>query len=85
MKKRRIHYTLRRVPPQVDEKLKERAHDERRSLNEVALEALERGLGLTDKRIRHHDLDDLAVTWVEDSEFDRVIEDMDQIDPELWN
>ncbi len=84
MKKRQIQYTLRKVPPQVDQKIRERAHDQRRSLNEVALEALERGLGLTARPVRHHDLDDLAGTWVDDPEFDRAVEDMDQIDPELW-
>ena len=33
---------------------------------------------------RQHDLDDLAAAWVDDPEFDRVIEAMDQVDLELW-
>ena len=53
-------------------------------LKDVVLEALERGLGLTGKPVRYHDLDDLAGTWVHDPEFDRAVEKMDQIDPELW-
>ena len=77
-------YTIRRVPPRLDQELRRRAHDEHRSLNEVALRALERGLGLAEEAPRHHDLDDLAGTWVEDPEFDRAIEAMDQVDPELW-
>lgn len=84
MENKHIQYTLRRVPQQVDRALRQRAREERRSLNEVALEALERGLGLAGKPVRHHDLDDLAGTWVHDAEFDRAIEEMDQIDPELW-
>ena len=84
MKKNPIQYTLRKVPPQVDRTLRQRAREERRSLNDVALEALERGLGLTGKPVRYHDLDDLAGTWVKDAEFDRAVEEMDQIDPELW-
>lgn len=84
MKKKHIQYTLRKVPSQVDQALRQRAREERRSLNDVAIEAIERGLGLTGKPILHHDLDDLAGTWVHDPEFDRAIEEMDQIDPELW-
>ena len=42
------------------------------------------GLGLAEEAPRHHDLDDLAGTWVDDPEFDRAIEAMDQVDPELW-
>ena len=32
----------------------------------MALRALERGLGLAEEAPRHHDLDDLAGTWVDD-------------------
>ena len=82
--KNHIQYTLRRVPPLVDRTLRQKAREERRSLNAVALEALERALGLIGKPIRHHDLDDLAGTWVEDAEFDRAIKEMNEIDPNLW-
>ena len=84
MKNRQIQYTLRKIPPHVDRELRRRADEERKSLNEVALQVIERGLGLADQAIRHHDLDDLIGTWVEDPEFDQAIEEMDQIDPELW-
>lgn len=84
MKKSQVQYTIRQVPPQIDEALRQRASEEGRSLNTVAIEMLERGLGLSGKPIRHHDLDDLAGTWVDDPEFDKAIREMDQIDPELW-
>ena len=84
MPEKHIQYTLRKVPQQIDQVLRDRAHAERRSLNEVAIEALERGLGLSGKAVRHHDLDDLAGTWVADPEFDRAIEEMDRVDPEIW-
>jgi hypothetical protein len=29
-------------------------------------------------------LDDLAGTWVHDPEFDKAIEEMHRVDPELW-
>lgn len=84
MDKRLLQHTLRRVPPRVDAELRRRAAEERKSLNEVALQALERGLGLSDEPVRHHDMDDLAGTWIDDPEFDRALEEMDQVDPELW-
>ena len=84
MKTKHTQYTIRQVPPQVDRALRQRAREERRSLNAVALEALERGLGLAEVPVRYHDLDDLAGTWVPDPEFDRAVEEMDQVDPELW-
>ncbi len=84
MKDTQTQYTLRKVPPHVDRELRKKATQERRSLNEVALQALERGLNLTDQPLRHHDMDDLVGTWVEDPEFDQAMAQMDQIDPELW-
>ena len=74
-------YTIRQVPPRIDRELRRKAREEQRSLNEMALRALERGLGLAEEQPRNHDLDDLAGTWVDDPEFDRAIEAMDQVDP----
>ena len=78
-------YTLRGVPDHVDRALREKAASYGRSLNRVALEALEQGLGLEQQQRRFHDLDDLAGTWVDDPGFDRVIAEMDAIDEELWS
>ena len=75
-------YTIRRVPPRLDQELRRKAREEQRSLNEMALRALARGLGLAEEQPRYHDLDDLAGTRVDDPEFDRAIEAMDQVDPE---
>ena len=55
-----------------------------RVLTESLLDVMEKGLGLADQPARYHDLDELAGKWVEDPEFDRAIEEMDEIDPELW-
>ena len=76
--------TLRNIPEKANRKLRDVARRESKSLNRVALEALERGLGIADEQVEYHDLDDLAGTWVEDPEFDRVIGEMDRVDPELW-
>jgi hypothetical protein len=85
MKKRQpIQYTIRQVPEREDMILREKALKEGRSLNEVALDALARGLGVSGQETRYHDLDELAGTWAKDPAFDRAIRDMDKVDPELW-
>ncbi len=76
--------TIRGVPRRVGARLRERARQEGRSLNAVAVEALARCIGLGDEEVRYSDLDDLAGTWVRDPAFDRAIADMDRIDEESW-
>jgi hypothetical protein len=80
----RHQLTIRRVPERVKRLLQELAKREEKSLNQVSLEILERGLGLTSEEIVYHDLDDLAGTWVDDPEFDKAIEEQHRVDPELW-
>jgi hypothetical protein len=79
-----VQYTLRGIPARVDRALRQQARREGRSLNEVALEALARGVGLSDQPVRYRDLSDIAGTWVEDPEFDQALLDQDRIDEELW-
>jgi plasmid stability protein len=79
-----MQYTLRNVPPAVDRALRAIARREGRSLNDVALGALARAVGLTDEMVRHRDLSDLAGTWQEDPEFDAALADQDTIDEALW-
>ncbi len=77
-------YTIRGVPPAVDRVVRGRARETHQSLNDVILNALQRGLGLTDVHPEFDDLDDLAGTWVDDPEFDRAMEMFESIDEELW-
>lgn len=82
---RRLQYTVRDIPPHVDRALRRKALAEHKSLNEVLRNALIREVeeeGLSPRR--HHDLDDLAGTWVEDPEFDAALAAQDQIDEALW-
>lgn len=81
----RHQYTIRGVPDHIDKAVREKAATYGQSLNTVALEALERGLGLSAEATRYHDLDRLSGSWVEDLEFDRAIEQMDVIDDEKWS
>lgn len=82
--RREKQYTIRGVPDAIDSVVRERAQKYGKSMNAVALEALERGLGLTADAPRFHDLDHLAGSWVKDAEFDRVIDEMDVVDDGLW-
>lgn len=79
-----MQYTIRNIPPYLDEALRARAHEKGKSLNEVTLEALQAGLGLTGEPIKRRDLSDIAGTWVSDSEMDEALQDQRRIDPELW-
>lgn len=79
-----IQYTIRQVPARIDRSLRAKSKQSRQSLNEAVIDALGKGLGLTDERQRYHDLDTLAGTWQEDPEFDGAIAAQDQVDPRLW-
>jgi len=77
-------YTIRNIPLSIDQELRERAKSLGKSLNEVTLEAIRRGLGRTNEEVAYDDLDDLAGTWQADELFDQAIADQDTIEPSLW-
>lgn len=77
-------YTIRNLTTQIDKKLRDKAKETGKSLNEVVLETLKRGAGLTEETATFHDLDPLAGTWKEDPEFDQAITLQDTIDPKIW-
>jgi hypothetical protein len=79
-----LQYTIRNIPKQVDKALRRRAKEERKSLNEVALEALSRSAGTAEQPVQHHDLDFLIGTWVEDPAFDKAVAEHDRVDPKDW-
>ncbi len=79
-----IQYTIRQIPPKVDEVLRSMAKQENQSFNETIVQALVRGSGLTESKAKYHDLDKLAGAWMKDPKFDEAIRAQDQIDPNLW-
>jgi hypothetical protein len=79
-----MQYTLRNVPPQLDRALRRRAQEQRKSLNEVALDAMLSGVGITAEPVKRRDLSDLVGAWVEDPETDAALADQRRVDPELW-
>jgi hypothetical protein len=80
-----MQYTLRGVPPAVDRALRDRAKREGISLNQAAVEALVRALGLGDSPVRHRSLGALRGTWHDDPEFERAIAELHRIDESLWS
>lgn len=82
-KPKTVQYTIRSVPDFVDKALRALAKKENKSLNQVALEAIQKTL-ITEQPKVYHDLDFLIGTWVEDPEFDKIMEEQRQIDEELW-
>lgn len=81
---RRMQYTIRNVPDTLDEALRRSARDQGKSLNEVAIEALARGAGVTGECGRQRDLSDIAGTWRKDPAFDEARAAQDTIDEGIW-
>jgi hypothetical protein len=79
-----MQYTIRDIPPHLDLELRERARRENKSLNRVAIEALEQGLGVTGTASPRRSLDDVVGTWKKDPAVDRALADQDRVDPKMW-
>ena len=85
-KKNKIQHTIRDVPEAVDSRLRQRATSEEISLNQAALQAMERGLGMADQPIRYRSLRTLLhkpedadrASWTE------ALTQMDQVNPKDW-
>jgi len=78
-----IQYTVRGVSERTDRLLREKAAEYGTSLNETLLRALQRGLGETESP-KVHDLDAYAGTWIEDPECEIALEEMRQVDEDMW-
>lgn len=79
-----MQYTIRNVPNALDEALRRAAREQGKSLNDVAIDALARGTGADEERVRRRDLSDIAGTWRKDPAFDRARIAQDTIDEEMW-
>ena len=77
-------YTIRNVPEALDRELREHAKRKGISLNDAAVEAIKRGLGVAETDVIYDDLDDLIGTWKSDDEFDRAIAEQDKVDTDAW-
>jgi hypothetical protein len=79
-----MQYTIRNVPGSLDDALRRSAREKGKSLNEVALDTLARGAGLSEDRVRRRDLGDIAGSWRKDPAFDKALAAQDMVDEDLW-
>lgn len=81
--------TVRNLPPELARLIRQKAKQERTSLNRAVISLLEEatGLGRQDrKEVLRDDLDALAGSWTKEEadEFDAFLRDHRTIDPEMW-
>ena len=79
-----MQYTIRDIPDPLDKALRQAARQQGKSLNEVAVETLARGAGISGERGRQRDLADIAGTWRKDPAFDSALAAQHAIDEEMW-
>lgn len=84
MQKNATQYTIRRIPRELDRRLKKLARERGVSLNSFIVECLARQADLAPDKQTYHDLDHLAGTWVHDDEMDAALEDQRRIDEDMW-
>jgi plasmid stability protein len=61
-----MQYTVRNVPDALDKALRPTARERGKTLNEVAIEALTRGIGISGEIRTQRDLGDIAGSWHDD-------------------
>lgn len=79
-----MQYTIRRVPPVVDQALRNRARSTGKSLNEAAVDALAEGSGATGAPRKRRHLGDIAGTWRSEKAVESALAVQDDVDPDLW-
>lgn len=79
-----MQYTIRGIPAVVDDALRARARAAGKSLNEVVLDALAAGAGVTAAPRKRRDLGDVAGTWKTDEAVESALAAQDEPDEDLW-
>lgn len=74
-----MQYTVRGIPPEVDQALRRKARDRRVSLNQLLANELINASGASNDR-RYRSLKQVAGRWKEDPEFDKALKDQRKID-----
>lgn len=80
-----MQYTVRSVSPIVDKALRARAKKTGKSLNTTALEALAKGIGVSDTPIVYHDLDWFIGSKSLDKEFDEAMKWHDNLPNDIFD
>ena len=84
--KESTQYTIRGVSQQVDSALKHRARLEKKSLNQVLRECLEKEAGIPSESSSalQHDLDSFVGMWVSDVGTEKALREVRQVDAKDW-
>ena len=85
-KKTKTQYTIRDIPVVTDSRLRETAALEEISLNQAALQALQRGLGTGEQSVRYRSLHSLLQKKdeVDQASWRSALAEMDRVNPEDW-
>jgi Antitoxin FitA-like, ribbon-helix-helix len=79
-----MQYTIRGIPPKVNNALRARARAAGKSLNEAAITALAEGSGVMGALRKRRSLADIAGTWKTDREIESVLNEQDRVDKAHW-
>ena len=81
-----MQYTIRQIPKQLDKALRAKAKAEKKSLNQVAIDALKCGLGLCGETAPKRDLSFLVGSMDDETlrAIQQVREESERIWPEDW-
>ena len=79
-----MQYTIRGIPPSIDNALRARARAAGKSLNAAAVAALAEGAGVTGAPQKRRDLGDIAGTWKADKALESALAAQDRVDEDLW-
>jgi hypothetical protein len=71
---------LEQIPQQVSDALERKAAQEGKSVPEVALEAMAKGLGVASPAARKRDLSRYAGKWIEDPAVDEALRQFEQVE-----
>lgn len=78
--------TLRDIPSDIENFIRNIAQKKRQSINKTILEFLRKGLGIPEQGKKRRDLSSLAGTWTEQDlvEFKESTKIFEDIDDEMW-
>ncbi len=79
-----MSYTISDIPEDIEQALRQKAANEGRSMSEVSIEALRKGVAAASAPARRRDLQDIVGSWVADPETDRALAEQRVIDPQAW-
>jgi len=72
-------YTISNIPEDLESALRQKAHVEGKTVGEVALEALRKGVGAAEPPARRRDLHDIVGSWAADPDTDKALADQRRI------